>query len=781
MVKLSVFLARISRRSFRTVLLVVVLLCIVSLAGIMVRGFTANLLDLIPAHAEKTRLYLQLVRDFGIMDDVYVLLDGDIQRNRFEIRAFKEELSRSDLVREVSSGLDPAVLQFLGQVFRQDALLYLSDDELNSALARLRPDEMEKQVKKMKSRLVLPSGLLSMSDPLGFSDFVMPHMPSFTVPVDLASGSFSSQDGRRLFIVIKPAGEARDIDYGRKLLAFIDAAFKKHFSDNRGMHIGVTGNHAITYHEQEIMKRDIQWNFINSFLSVALVFWFFLRNMRAMVYTFIPILLSVVITLGVASTFFGAMSEVSGAFGAMLVGLGDDLAIMLYIRFLLDLNITSAVEDTATPIWAGVLTTAATFYPMLLSDFRGIREFGFLTATGIILCGVFVFLLSAPLMGRGKPVLPRHTGVEILPVYAVKHRKVVILLFIVVAVVSLIGFRRITFTADLQSLGARENPARRLFSSAGIEQGGTFVTGIVPTRDEAVRESAAVVQALRGAGMPNTLSLASFIPPREQQLRNIKKMQSVDLAGATRTFISLAKKYGFSDTRIWTMAENMKGFLSVGKPLEIETLSTTGMGDFLGRFCRQEDGGYRYLVMVQNGNDAEDVLKDHVVVGSSTVKAELSSMLKKNAILITLLGILLANVVIYIKFRNILYTVYAQIPVLLSILATGAVLTWCGVHIHIMNAVVAVMLYGIGTDYSIHLIHHLMREQGMDGLVRGPARALTFAAYTTIVGFGSIYFSSYQGLSEMGLAVTIGIFFTLLFSLALIPVLMQMKQSGGDR
>jgi predicted RND superfamily exporter protein len=52
-------------------------------------------------------------------------------------------------------------------------------------------------------------------------------------------------------------------------------------------------------------------------------------------------------------------------------------------------------------------------------------------------------------------------------------------------------------------------------------------------------------------------------------------------------------------------------------------------------------------------------------------------------------------------------------------------------------------------------------------------RAITLAAFTTMAGFGSLFFSSYQGLSEMGMAVSIGCFLTLMFTLVLIPVLMR--------
>jgi hypothetical protein len=116
---------------------------------------------------------------------------------------------------------------------------------------------------------------------------------------------------------------------------------------------------------------------------------------------------------------------------------------------------------------------------------------------------------------------------------------------------------------------------------------------------------------------------------------------------------------------------------------------------------------------------------------------------------------------------------YSQIPVVLAILLTGTIMKWLGIQVHVMNALVAVMLFGIGTDYSIHLVHHISQKKDLDMIIKGTGRAITIAAFTTIAGFGSLYFSSYKGLSEMGFALTIGCILTLVFSLTLIPIFMN--------
>lgn len=781
---LSVSLARLAARKPRTVVSTLVLICCACVFITGVRGFNSNLVDLIPEHARKTQLYLKLVRDFGMADDAYIVLEGDLREHMDKVQAFAGRLSSGNLLRDVRYGLPPAMRTFVARMFRENALLYLNDEELTSALERLSPGEMERQLRKAKRRLVLPSGVLVRSDPLSFHELLLSRTPSLDVPVDMSSGYFLSGDGRRLFVLATPTGEARDIEFDGRLMEGITQAFRDTFGDSDAVSLGVTGNHAITLYEQRLMKRDMIQNTAASLFAVGALFWFFFGTLRSMVYAFIPVGVAVVAALGVSAAFLGALSEVSGAFGALLVGLGVDLTIVLFVRYIEEADMESSIRRTSGAIWTGVLTTAATFYPMVLSDFRGIREFGFLTATGIIICGVSVFLLAAPLMKRKKHPAPRGTGLEGVALFALRHKAVALTLCIGLGAVSAYSLRYLSFSADLQTMGSQENPARKLFVSLGVERDSTLVTGVALSVDHAVEQSAAAVSALRVQGITETISLASFVPSMTQQSRNISRLRAVDVERAVERFRAVAARLGFSREVIEPMAGSLRKFLTPVQPVTLGDLEGTGVERFLGRFYRVEGEGYRYLVMGRGGTSSAAEIGSQEITGTREVRAELSSLLKGNAAVITVVGMALVNVIIFIRFRSVVLTLFAQLPVLLSLLMTGAIMTLFDIEIHLMNAVVAVMLFGIGTDYAIHLIHSLVSEGTGSTRWVGTSKAISLAAFTTIVGFGSLCLSSYRGVAEMGLAVGIGSLLTVLFTLLLIPALVGLAGStlraGGD-
>jgi predicted RND superfamily exporter protein len=52
-------------------------------------------------------------------------------------------------------------------------------------------------------------------------------------------------------------------------------------------------------------------------------------------------------------------------------------------------------------------------------------------------------------------------------------------------------------------------------------------------------------------------------------------------------------------------------------------------------------------------------------------------------------------------------------------------------------------------------------------------RGVVLAALTTLAGFGSLVTSSYPGLQSMGAVALMGVGFSLLFALTLVPILLH--------
>ncbi|UJP05556.1 MAG: MMPL family transporter [Nitrosomonas sp.] len=142
-----------------------------------------------------------------------------------------------------------------------------------------------------------------------------------------------------------------------------------------------------------------------------------------------------------------------------------------------------------------------------------------------------------------------------------------------------------------------------------------------------------------------------------------------------------------------------------------------------------------------------------------------------HAFSLALIGVTLG---IWLMLRSALSTLLVLAPLLLAALFTGAGTVWMDLPFNFANIIALPLLLGIGIDSSLHMVHRSNAGESDDNLLHtSTARAIFYSAMTTLVGFGSLIFSTHQGTASMGLLLTIGLFLTLVCALIILPVLLQ--------
>lgn len=96
-----------------------------------------------------------------------------------------------------------------------------------------------------------------------------------------------------------------------------------------------------------------------------------------------------------------------------------------------------------------------------------------------------------------------------------------------------------------------------------------------------------------------------------------------------------------------------------------------------------------------------------------------------------------------------------------------------------MNVVVVPLLLGIGVDSGIHLVHRAKAldrsDAGGDLLSSTTARAVFYSALTTTVSFGTLARSSHQGVSSLGVVLSLGMTLTVVSNLVVLPALIALR------
>ena len=225
------------------------------------------------------------------------------------------------------------------------------------------------------------------------------------------AGYFLSDDKRLLFIVADPVGGSGGFTNDRAALEEIRRCVRRLQSRFPGVEAGVTGGPALSNDEMSTAFDDsLKATALAFVLTVGLLLAAFRRVGQPLV---IPLVLALSLawSLGCISITVGHLTVFSVMFISIVIGLGIDYGIYVLFRYDEEIargrSVAEALDITASRTGPGVLlgalTAAGTFYSLMLTDFHGLQELGFIAGTSLL--AAFLGMLTVlpailVLMGR---------------------------------------------------------------------------------------------------------------------------------------------------------------------------------------------------------------------------------------------------------------------------------------------------------------------------------------------------------------------------------------------
>jgi predicted RND superfamily exporter protein len=94
-----------------------------------------------------------------------------------------------------------------------------------------------------------------------------------------------------------------------------------------------------------------------------------------------------------------------------------------------------------------------------------------------------------------------------------------------------------------------------------------------------------------------------------------------------------------------------------------------------------------------------------------------------------------------------------------------------GIPLNAANMIVLPLIFGIGIDDGVHLIHDYLHHRGRYRLDNSTFVAVLLTSVTTMVGFGSLILAQHQGLRSLGQVLTLGVLCCLISSTTFLPAL----------
>ena len=133
--------------------------------------------------------------------------------------------------------------------------------------------------------------------------------------------------------------------------------------------------------------------------------------------------------------------------------------------------------------------------------------------------------------------------------------------------------------------------------------------------------------------------------------------------------------------------------------------------------------------------------------------------------------------ILILVLRNIRDTLLVLLPLVLASLFTAASTSAMGIAFNFANIIALPLLFGLGVDSGIHManrLHYLEKHKGQL-LAASEAKGVFYGALTTVFSFSSLAFTAHKGTASMGLLLSIGLLYTLICALIVLPAFSDIR------
>lgn len=731
---------------------------------------------------------------------------------------------------EAGSGQVPAILDYALYYLDDHGLAELADS-LRPEKIR---DRVRANRRLLLSPASMVSKELVQRDPLGLRDLFARRFRQLKGNLDVRfyDGYAFSRDLEMLIMLVKPVQPAQNLAFTEDLVARTRvilqearvAAGKEIGAEAlAGVSTDLTGGYPIVVDYNALLKNDLGWTIATAFIGIMSLFLLAFRRIGSLLYVGVPLLVGLVWTMGFAGLAIGHLNLFTAAAAAILLGLAIDFAIHLFNRYVgerdrgrtLDEAIHCAIVETGSGILTAALTTVAAFAACTITPIDGLVQLGIICSVGMILNLVAnFFLLPALLMLRGGR---RHResykdasfnfGLAATARFVSRHPLAVVFFWSGLGGLFLWGLVNTSIDTDFRSLRPDSSRAIQVQRELTAKIGSGLIYSMIlidaDNEADAQTRNARVARRLdrlvESGDVIFYLSLASVIPPAERQQEVLAWLESerrndgesldveriaADLALAmTEAGFRLGQPYQDTVTLL-------RRVLSLDQELTLDGIPDETLHRFADRFVyredgaielatyvypRQKDGIGRYKLMEYLEEHVLDGVEGANVIGVTILGRELKRLIREGSIEAALLAMGLVLAILWIHFRRLSYVALTAVPLLLGELGAMGGMTLLGHNLNMVSMGIIPIILGIGIDDGIHIVHRFMDqgEKDVPGVFRFAGRAVVITSMTTMVGFGSLVFSSYKGLWSAGLFAILGIGICLLASITLLPALLQ--------
>ncbi|HEV3176086.1 MAG TPA: MMPL family transporter, partial [Stellaceae bacterium] len=639
----------------------------------------------------------------------------------------------------------------------------------------------------------------------------------------------------RKFVLVQPVLDYSDLEPGADATdAIRKAARDLGLTPERGVRVRLTGSVPLADEEFGSVTKGTTLSTSLAFSLICILLFLALRSVRLVVSILITLAMGLVIAAGFAALAVHSLNLISVAFAVLFIGIAVDFSIQFSVRYRSERyeidNLAEALRRTARgiggPLAVAAATTAVGFLSFVPTAYTGVSDLGLISGAGMLIALVLNLTVLPALLVLIRPRGERRAvgfhRLRVVDRYLVEHRRTVGLVALVVALVCLALVPRLTF--DFNPLNLKDPRTESVSTLFDLMKD----PDTTPNTIDVLAATTADIAPLAGRleklpEVSHTVSLVSFVPEDQPEKLAILsdaaallgptlsppsvqpppdpaaeldalKRADVDLARAAEQnhhpavehlSAVLHEAVAHGADALPTLRANLVGGLGarlneMRLALSAEPVSLDSLPPDLRRDWVAPEGLARIQVYPKGDDSNNEVLRRFVTEVRTIAPEATGAPISIQESAATIVGafrtagifaLVAIALLLAIVLRRIRDVALVLAPLLLAGLLTVAASVLADLPLNFANIIALPLLLGVGVAFDIYFVMN-WRAGRVDPLQSGTARAVLFSALTTVTAFGSLALSNHRGTSQMGILLTIALFFTLICTFFVLPSLM---------
>lgn len=789
---------------------IIVLIAAIALTGIcfkpavsLLSNIDTDFVKLLPQEHNSVKSLLKIRDKFKSTKNIILVLEGtDPEKTKQDVKnlsAYLDTIPSVGVIEYEKRGYD---------FFDKHKFMFIDLDDLQTIRERI-----DRRIQKEKlGGLLIDFGDAGDDEEFKFGDIEGKYKTKYTSGA--TSRYYTNDDGTIYSIYVYTEKEPEGIAGARVFLNEMHDVIAKYQEDNKDFtsKIYFTGGIRTQVDEYTILTKDLTRAGIISGVGIFLILLLYFRRFFAPIILFLPMGITVIVSFAFASLHVKNLNLVTSFIFAILGGLGVEIGIHMLARYIeerrkpnstMHAALFAVLYHTGGSALTSAASVAATFLILIVNDFKGFSEFGYIAGFGLVInyfCYIIVFPSLLVLAEKIRILTFKRSlgfdfssGKDAIIRSRFPVPKFILAALALLAVVTIINIPRIKFEWKFSNLksnapSALEAKSKQRETSKSVNRPAIV---LIKSREEA--EAIKTVLEAKAAANPDKTVFDAFksyydlVPSDQSEKMGVIHEVKQLLSDHT---IKLVKGDRKKDL------DRFKEELNKAEVIEPKEVPPTVAELFLGNDGNVEtqiayinpkprlelDDGRNAIEFSEEIGEVQTPIGTFYPSSDAIVFADVLKTMIRDSKRVVVLAFFIVFLIVYADFRSVKKTLFIISPIALGILYMFEIMTLFGLKLNFYNMVVIPTAVGTSIDNSIH-IYHRYKELGKGSIMevlKSSGGASLMSSLTNIFGFLGLVFTSHAGLRSIGSLAVAGLTACLITTLVYFPAMIQFIEDRAE-